>query len=475
VKGGDTATTREKGRENKKQNILGMLPAVVSVAVVGSGISGLMCAQTILRQSPGAKVVVYEWGRGPGGRTARRRVMVNGTSVSFDHAAPFFTAATSSFRDGILKDWHERGIVAPWSGNFASFCAQDIEPSSPQVDTTPRFVGVPTMHSVCRALSDDVIAAGGEMLFGRHVLSAQFVAKDCPATTKKVWRVSANNRIAADGPQREERDFDALVLSDKLLVLPNQYAVLSNEDVGALALPSLASEACVVLLVALDKAAISSHGLSARGVADVLEATDKGNRESSADNAVRLIVHESNKPQRDLVPDSYDLWTLHSGRQYAARNLRPEVDGEAPGLMDEEAVKAEMLAEFFRILEHSGACATGQAPPLKDSLVFSSLMAWDHAKPLAPDSVLAATHLIDTERRAGVCGDFFGGCGATGVEAAALRYASPPAAEPCVSAGWDLWFWGQSFQEPPRHTALLYVKPPRAKRLKTPVSKPCCM
>ena len=53
-----------------------------------------------------------------------------------------------------------------------------------------------------------------------------------------------------DGVSREERNFDAIVLSDKLLVLPNQYAVLSKSDVGALALPQLASEARVVLLVA---------------------------------------------------------------------------------------------------------------------------------------------------------------------------------------------------------------------------------
>ena len=44
---------------------------------------------------------------------------------------------------------------------------------------------------------------------------------------------------------------------------------------------------------------------------------------------------------------------------------------------------------------------------------------WDHAKPVQEDC-LASSHLLDTARRGGVCGDFFLRDEASGVEAAAL-------------------------------------------------------
>ena len=64
------------------------------VGIVGAGVSGLLCAQRLLSLAgPELQLTVFEWGRGPGGRTARRRVTLeSGVELSFDHAAPFITA-----------------------------------------------------------------------------------------------------------------------------------------------------------------------------------------------------------------------------------------------------------------------------------------------------------------------------------------------------------------------------------------------
>ena len=43
------------------------------VGVVGAGISGLLYAQRLSELAPTLRVTVLEWGRGPGGRTARWR------------------------------------------------------------------------------------------------------------------------------------------------------------------------------------------------------------------------------------------------------------------------------------------------------------------------------------------------------------------------------------------------------------------
>ena len=79
-----------------------------------------------------------------------------------------------------------------------------------------------------------------------------------------------------------------------------------------------------------------------------------------------------------------------------------------------------MQAAFLALLlgEHA-------APEDPDRVVYASVMAWDHAQPAA-DSRITGREMfqIDAARRAGVCGDFFGGGvdagGVSGVEAAAL-------------------------------------------------------
>ena len=59
------------------------------VAVIGGGLSGLVCAGQWIER--GRSVEVFDKARGPGGRMATRR---RDTST-FDHGAPFFSATRS--------------------------------------------------------------------------------------------------------------------------------------------------------------------------------------------------------------------------------------------------------------------------------------------------------------------------------------------------------------------------------------------
>lgn len=61
-------------------------------AVVGAGLSGLMCARTL--QDHGLDVTVFEKSRGLGGRMANRRAEPN---LRFDHGAQYFTARDHNF------------------------------------------------------------------------------------------------------------------------------------------------------------------------------------------------------------------------------------------------------------------------------------------------------------------------------------------------------------------------------------------
>ena len=74
----DNTTTTWPGQHNKQH-----VHVLMRVGIIGAGLSGLMCAQRLSELAPSLQVSVLEWGRGPGGRTARRRVTLDsGTELS---------------------------------------------------------------------------------------------------------------------------------------------------------------------------------------------------------------------------------------------------------------------------------------------------------------------------------------------------------------------------------------------------------
>jgi predicted NAD/FAD-dependent oxidoreductase len=125
-----------------------------SVAVIGAGISGL-CAARIL-QDQGFEITVFEKSRGLGGRMSTRRVE---DDHSFDHGAQFFTATNPRFQDHVTS-WIEQGIVARWPdtsiGESQPIVVLRNGELLPQTDEVERFVGVPTMNSICKHLANDL-------------------------------------------------------------------------------------------------------------------------------------------------------------------------------------------------------------------------------------------------------------------------------------------------------------------------------
>ena len=78
-----------------------------TVAVIGAGISGLVCARTL--RDHGYPVTVFEKSRGVGGRMATRRT---DDGFQFDHGAQYFTARDRRFRR-YVNSWIADGIVNP--------------------------------------------------------------------------------------------------------------------------------------------------------------------------------------------------------------------------------------------------------------------------------------------------------------------------------------------------------------------------
>lgn len=103
------------------------------ILIIGGGMAGLSAACALA--ATGARLIVLDKGRGPGGRMAARRVEIAGELVSFDHGAQYFTARAPAFRQAVAA-WEAAGVAARWpaAGNDA-------------------WVGTPGMNACVKAMA----------------------------------------------------------------------------------------------------------------------------------------------------------------------------------------------------------------------------------------------------------------------------------------------------------------------------------
>lgn len=114
------------------------------IAVVGAGIGGIALASRLARNHD---VVVFEKGRGVGGRMAARYA----GDFMFDHGAQYFTLRHSRFAD-LLAPALASGAVAPWEGPIAHIDNAIVTKIAEPRDQ--HLVGVPNMNSVVKTLAE---------------------------------------------------------------------------------------------------------------------------------------------------------------------------------------------------------------------------------------------------------------------------------------------------------------------------------
>ncbi len=105
------------------------------IGIIGAGMAGLSCAQALRHQ--GHNVIVFDKGRGPGGRMSTRHVGTPLGEAAFDHGAQYLTARDPAFLAQVDR-WARVGHVARWS------------PAG--VDA---WVGTPAMNEPIRAMARD--------------------------------------------------------------------------------------------------------------------------------------------------------------------------------------------------------------------------------------------------------------------------------------------------------------------------------
>lgn len=121
----------------------GRLPDGFRVAVVGAGVSGLACAGAL--QSRGARVVVFESTRRPGGRAATETTPAG----AFDSGTQYFTAQSADFGT-LVGRWCVDGLVEAWGAQVISV---EGDRTTDKTASACRYIVREGMHALGRRLA----------------------------------------------------------------------------------------------------------------------------------------------------------------------------------------------------------------------------------------------------------------------------------------------------------------------------------
>lgn len=239
----------------------------MKVAIVGAGMAGLSCAQALHRE--GAEVVLFDKGRGPGGRMSSRRIAIAAGEAVFDHGAQYFTARDPDFAAQV-QAWAEAEVCAPWPAVGAD-----------------AWVGTPAMNAPIRALASEAAVTWGCQV---EALSA---APDG-------WRLHTS--------QGDQGPFDQVVLA-----LPaEQTAPMAAPHAPEMAKAAreTPSQPCWTVMAAFaERLPVSVDTLRDRG-------------------AVGWAARNSSKPGRAGL----ETWVIQASPEWSAAHLELEADDAADRL-----------------------------------------------------------------------------------------------------------------------------------------------
>ncbi|MFO0334766.1 MAG: NAD(P)/FAD-dependent oxidoreductase [Pseudomonadota bacterium] len=255
------------------------------IAVIGAGVAGLACARELLHA--GHDVVLYEKGRGPGGRAATRRT----DTAGFDHGAQYFVVRDPAFAE-YLAGPLRTGAVGVWRPRWPADTREQA----------PLHVGVPGMNALGRAL-----AGGLDVIHSTEIVDL-------------------------------ERDADGWRLHDSLDSLNQRHAAV------VLAIPA---PQAVPLLAGYPALAARLAGVSFSPCwAAMAEFEEPLPVELDADwrpdPVLPWLARNASKPRRG----SADAWVLHAGTEWSVAHLEADPEAVAAALV---ARLPERLAQVVAV------------------------------------------------------------------------------------------------------------------------------
>lgn len=334
------------------------------VAVIGAGVAGSVCAS--LLAAKGLAVKVFDSGRGPGGRMSQRREKVeDGSELMFDHGAQYFTVKSAEVQQ-LVDKWQASGIVAVWEGRFGSLNVATGDFTEETV-VKKRYVGVPGMNSICKALTT---SPGVQAKYGVQVRGLEW-------TEESMWGLKSK-----DGETLGK--FNAVVVADKgaaKLLLEGAGFTEINKKVAA-----VTAAPCFAVMMAFSSPLnmLPYDGFLVEGSKIVVWA-----------------ARDSSKPGR--ITSSRECWVVHSTPEYA-RGVIAQAGMSKPSNELLTAVANDLLTGFQSLV------------PNIPTPTYMKAHRWGGAFPttsIAPEEKC----LVLEDRRIAVCGDF---CASPQVEGAIL-------------------------------------------------------
>lgn len=252
-----------------------------TVAIIGAGISGLVCARKLASRFD---VRLFDKSRGISGRMATRRT--GQVEASFDHGAQYFTVR-SNLITPMLEQWIDDGIVALWRGNVCVL-RPDLKI---QREPTPRYVAMPGMNAL-----------------GKHI--AKFLNVETNTRIAKAQHTAAGWHLTTtDGAKHGP--FDVLVST-----APPQQSldILGDQSPFASTLASQRFDPCWATMIQFEQVVPVSYD-----AAFVHE------------NPLRWICRNNSKPGRD--PDK-ECWVLHACPEWSKQHLEELPEQVTPQLLE---------------------------------------------------------------------------------------------------------------------------------------------
>ena len=299
----------------------------MTIAIIGAGVAGLSAASDLKRA--GREVVIFDKGRGAGGRLSTRRASTPAGDLRFDHGAQFFTARDTGFC-ALVSDLESRGHVAKWAPSRVAL-SRNGGTWAPQMlhSEDDWYVGAPSMNSLVKGMAE-----GHDVRWGERATALS---------------IREDGRYVQIDPSGWQGPFETVILA-----IPAEQARELLADTS----PELASEAAAAV-TAPCWAVMLAFGAPIETGWDVAEVSG---------SPLNLLVRNSSKPGRA----NEETFVLHATPEWTRANVD----------LEKEQV-AEELSGLFRQITGAGAPQLAAAHRwlyAKTETAAASPYGWDDAQ-----------------------------------------------------------------------------------------------
>lgn len=267
------------------------LPSAPKIAIVGSGLGGLMAARILVDH--GWNVTVFDKSRGPGGRSSTRRLE---QTLQFDHGAQYFTCKDPRVAKYVCS-WMTSGLASVWSGRIVEWRDREIVAEKSNAN---RIVWVPGMSAIGKHLAKDL------------TVRYQHRIDSIEGERGNYHLVGQLGSASTDEERFESEAFDTVLLNcpvhQTLQLLPPGLE-------SAEKLQRASHRPCWTFMVAFPtRWELPFDGAFVK------------------DSPIAWIARDSSKPRR---PSELDCWVVQTSSDWAAENIQLDRDRVCEVLMDE--------------------------------------------------------------------------------------------------------------------------------------------